>query len=73
MFIAIVIPPAKKSRGILFAAVLAALLSCAIYFIPLLAGISSGISVIICTVIAASLGAVLFPRDIGDDGEAENG
>ena len=73
MFIAIVIPPAKKSRGILFTAVLAALLSCAIYFIPLLAGISSGISVIICTVIAASLGAVLFPRDIGDDGEAENG
>ena len=57
----------------MFTAVIAALLSCAIYFIPLLAGISSGISVIICTVIAASLGAVLFPRDIGDDGEAENG
>ena len=73
MFIAIVIPPAKKSRGILFTAVLAALLSCAIYYIPIFAGISSGISVIICTVIAASLGAVLFPRDIGESVEAQNG
>ena len=67
------IPPAKKSRGILFTAVLAALLSCAIYYIPIFAGISSGISVIICTVIAASLGAVLFPRDIGESVEAQNG
>lgn len=62
MFIAIVIPPAKKSRGIVFVAILAAVLSCLIYYLPALSGISSGISVIICTVIAAALGAWLFPR-----------
>ena len=62
MFIAIVIPPSKKSRGVLFTAVLAAFLSCVIYYVPLFDGISSGISVIICTVIAAALAALLFPR-----------
>lgn len=62
MFIAIVIPPSKKSRGVLFTAVLAAVLSCVIYYVPLFDGISSGISVIICTVIAAALAALLFPR-----------
>lgn len=62
MFIAIVIPPAKKSLGVAFTAIIAAALSCAIYYIPALSGISSGISVIICTVIAALMGALLFPR-----------
>lgn len=62
MFIAIVIPPAKKSLGVAFTAIAAAALSCAIYYIPALSGISSGISVIICTVIAALAGALLFPR-----------
>lgn len=62
MFIAIVIPPAKKSLGVAFTAIIAAALSCAIYYIPVLSGISSGISVIICTVIAALAGALLFPR-----------
>ncbi len=62
MFIAIVIPPAKKSKGVLVTAAAAAALSCLIYYVPLFQGISSGISVIICTVIAAAVGALLFPR-----------
>lgn len=69
MFIAIVIPPAKKSRGILFVAAIAVILSCVIYYVPLFGGISSGISVIICTVIAAALGALLFPQDIKEEEE----
>ena len=69
MFIAIVIPPSKKSRGVLFTAVLAAVLSCVIYYVPLFDGISSGISVIICTVIAAALAALLFPRKTAEAGQ----
>lgn len=67
MFIAIVIPPSKKSRGVLFTVITAAALSCIIYYVPLFSGISSGISIIICTVIAAALGALLFPREIREE------
>ncbi len=67
MFIAIVIPPAKKSRGILMVALFAALLSSAIYYIPVLDFISSGISVIICAVAAAAFGALCFPQNIGEE------
>lgn len=71
MFIAIVIPPAKKSRGILGVAVVAAVLSCILYYVPIFSFISSGISIIICTIIAAALGALLFPQNIKEDGENE--
>ncbi len=69
MFIAIVIPPAKRSGGILRVAIIASVLSCIIYYVPLFDCISSGISVIICTVIAAVFGAVFFPQDIKTDDE----
>lgn len=62
MFIAIVIPPAKKSVGVTVTALAAAGLSCALYYIPCFGEISSGVSVIICTVIAAAAGALFFPR-----------
>lgn len=61
MFIAVVIPAAKKARPVLFAAALAMILSCLIYYVPAFSGISSGISIIICTVAASAAGAVLFP------------
>lgn len=67
MFIAIVIPPAKKSRGILAVALCAAVLSCIIKYVPLFKGISGGTSVIICAVIAAGLGAFLFPVKTGEE------
>lgn len=67
MFIAIIIPPSKKFRGVLFTVLLAAALSCVIYHVPLFSRISSGISIIICTVIAAALGAMFFPREIKEE------
>jgi predicted branched-subunit amino acid permease len=73
MFIAIVIPPAKRSSGILKVAVMAAVLSCILYYVPIFDGISSGISVIICTVISAALGAVLFPQSTIDREKQEAG
>lgn len=58
MFIAIVVPPAKEHKNV-FAAVAAALvLSSAVYYLHLF---SSGIAIVVCTVAAAGICAVLFP------------
>lgn len=61
MFIAIVIPKARKARPVLFVASLAMVLSCILYYMPVFSGISAGISIIISTVIASAAGAVFFP------------
>ena len=71
MFIAIVIPPARRFKGVLVVALIAAALSCVIRFVPVFSGITSGFSVIICTIIAAAVGALLFPRPT-EDGEADD-
>ncbi|MEE0840508.1 MAG: AzlC family ABC transporter permease [Acutalibacteraceae bacterium] len=59
MFIAIVVPPAKENRNILFAVLLAVLLSTAFYYLAPF--ISSGFAIIICAVIASVTAALLFP------------
>ena len=61
MFIAIVVPVAKKSRPVLIVAAIAIFLSSLFYYVPFLKGVSAGISIILCTVAAAAFGAVLFP------------
>jgi hypothetical protein len=45
---------------------LTALISAAFYFLPVLKEISSGISISICAVAAAVFGAVVFPREEGE-------
>ncbi|MBQ2546333.1 MAG: AzlC family ABC transporter permease [Clostridia bacterium] len=59
MFIAIVVPTARKRRGVLFAALAAAALS--VLSRILIPALSGGFSVILCTLIAASAAALLFP------------
>ena len=61
MFIAIVIPPARKEKGVLVAAALALILSCLFTWVPGLNQVSAGISIVICTVAAAAVCAWLFP------------
>lgn len=61
MFIAIVVPAAVKMRPVLCVAALASILSCVIYYVPLFSGVSTGISIIICTILASACGALLFP------------
>ena len=63
MFVAIVLPPARESKAVLFVVILALIVSCLLYYVPLFRGISSGFSIIICTLLAAGLGAVLFPQE----------
>lgn len=69
MFMAVVIPAAKKSKPVLYMVILAAALSCMIYCLPVCAGISAGMSIILCTVAAAAAGAVFFPvpEEEGDE------
>lgn len=61
MFVAIVVPEMKKSRPVIFVVILAMLFSCGFYYIPALSGISSGITITVCAVLAATAGAILFP------------
>ena len=61
MFIAIIIPPARRERGVLFAVCLAVALSCVFYFLPLFDFLSDGLSLIISAVSAAAVAALLFP------------
>jgi len=68
MFLAIIIPPAKRSRPILAVILVAALLHCALRFLPILKEIPSGIAISLAAILSALLGAALFP--ITEDVEA---
>ena len=61
MFIAIVVPPARKEKPVLAVVLLALVLSCLFAWVPGLQQVSSGISIVICTVVAAAVCAALFP------------
>ena len=61
MFIAIVIPVTKKEKPVLAVSLAALVLSCLFSWVPVLNRVSAGISIVICTVAAAALGALLFP------------
>ena len=67
MFLAIVAPVARKSRAVLAVVGIAGAIHCAFYFIPGLNTISSGISISISAIVAAVLGALLFPVKDADE------
>lgn len=61
MFIAIVIPEAKKSRPTAICVAIAVALSCAFYYVPALSRIPSGFTIIVCAIAASAIMAVLAP------------
>lgn len=61
MFIAIIIPPSITTRGIFPTVLFAGGISCALYYIPIFAGIPAGIAVIISSIISAVITALIFP------------
>ena len=67
MFIAIVVPPARQEKPVLAACLMALLLSCLFTWVPGLNRVSAGISIVICTVVAAAVCAWLFPIPDGED------
>lgn len=61
MFVATIVPAARKEKSVLICVITAAVLSVGIkYIIP---SLSSGFSVIICSCLAAAFCAWLFPKD----------
>ena len=61
MFIAIIIPATMEDNKIIPVVLISAILSCVIYFVPFFDFISSGISYIICAIVASVIGAIIFP------------
>ena len=59
MFLAIIIPPSKKEKGVLFSVIIAALFSTVFEY--LIDFVSGGFAIIICSVTAAAICSVLFP------------
>ena len=61
MFIAIVVPQARAEKPVLACTGMALVFSCLFTWVPFLNRISDGLSIVICTVAAAALCALLFP------------
>ena len=61
MFIAIIVPPAKKNKNILISVLMAIFMSLALTYLPVLKNLSSGWSIIIIAVLVSAICALLFP------------
>ena len=61
MFLAIIIPPAKKNMAIGLAIVIASAIMCMFTYVPIFSFISSGFQIILATIITAAVVAWLFP------------
>ena len=61
MFIAIVVPQAREEKPMLLSMVLALVFSCLFAWVPGLKETSGGLAIVLCTVAAAALCAVIFP------------
>jgi hypothetical protein len=61
MFIAIVVPVARKERPVALCVLIAVVLSCAFDWIPMLQRIPGGFTVILCAVTASAVMAFIAP------------
>ena len=61
MFIAIVVPQAKEEKPLCVGILLALVFSCLFAWVPVLTQVSAGLAIVICTVAAAAICALLFP------------
>ena len=61
MFIAIIVPPAREHKNILFAVILAIVASYGFKYLPGLNRISGGWTVILITVMVSAIAAICFP------------
>lgn len=69
MFLAIIVPAAKKSRPTALCILTAVALGCAFRYIPFLSQVSEGFVIIICAVAASALFAWLSPVPVQEGGE----
>lgn len=61
MFIAIILPPAKKSKAVITIVLISVIIACLLRYVPIFRFISSGFRVILATFLGALIGAALFP------------
>jgi len=69
MFVAIVLPPAKREKGVLVASLIAIAISLSLAYVPLLSLIPSEYAIIIAAVSAAAVAAILFPVKETEDNQ----
>jgi len=67
MFVAIVVPPMKKSKPTALCVLVAVILSCMFRYIPVLNKVPSGFTIIICAAAASALFAFLAPVEEEED------
>jgi predicted branched-subunit amino acid permease len=63
MFVAIVVPVMKDEHPVILAVAIAALLSTAFTYLPVLSKVSSGIAISICAVVSAAIVSFIHPID----------
>ena len=61
MFLAIILPPARKEKPVRIVVLMAVAMSLCFRYVPMLSQVSSGFVIIICAIAASALGAWLFP------------
>ena len=67
MFIAIILPPAMKSKPITIVVLLSVTITCILKYVPLFHVISPGFRVIIATLLGSAVGALYFPIQETDE------
>ncbi len=72
MFVAIIVPPMTKNKGVFLVVIIALMISCLIYYLPIFSFISGGFSAIISAVFASIIVALIFPVK-EQTNEKENG
>lgn len=69
MFIAIIVPPAREQKNVLFAVVFAIAASVVCRYLPIIRDLSSGWTIILITLVVCAVAAWLFPVE-ESEGEA---
>lgn len=69
MFIAIIVPPAREQKNVLFAVVFAIAASVVCRYLPIIKDLSSGWTIILITLVVCAVAAWLFPVE-ESEGEA---
>ena len=67
MFLAIILPPARKKKPVRFVVALSVALSLCFRYVPGLNRVSGGFAIILCAVAAAAAGAALYPMGEGEE------
>ena len=70
MFLAIILPPSRKSRAVRTVVLIAAALAIAFRYVPGLSQVPPGYAIICCAVAAACAGAALFPVEDKEEVDA---